>query len=107
MLELMDEESVEAAKMASRRRRKRLQDQMREAGSSAPFFREKLRDAALVAHDTKPLTLRALVVGEPRAHIEWYRNQALLVPSRQVRMHSSDDGQVFLQISAASWADQV
>jgi serine/threonine protein kinase len=68
-----------------------------------PFFREKPRDVALT--EGEPLNLSCLVSSEPRAAIQWLKNDLIFMDDSRLKTVNSDDGWSHLTLDPAMPSD--
>merc|ERR1712066_1132106 len=68
-----------------------------------PFFREKPKDQALV--EGEPLHISCLVASEPRAAIQWLKNDLIFMDDSRLKIVNSDDGWSHLTLDPAMPSD--
>merc|ERR1712080_660767 len=64
-----------------------------------PFFREKPKDIALT--EGEPLHLSCLVASEPRAAIQWLKNDLIFMDDSRLKTVNTDDGVSHLALDPA------
>ena len=68
-----------------------------------PFFREKPRDVALT--EGEPLNLSCLVASDPRAAIQWLKNDLIFMDDSRLRVENTEDGWSHLTLDPAMPSD--
>merc|ERR1711922_83675 len=68
-----------------------------------PFFREKPTDIALT--EGEPLNMSALVSSEPRAAIQWLKNDLIFMDDSRLRVVNTEDGWSHLTLDPAMPSD--
>merc|ERR1719412_1132735 len=70
-----------------------------------PFFREKPADIALT--EGEPLHLSCLVASEPRAAIQWLKNDLIFMDDSRLKTVNTDDGWSHLTLDPAMPSDAI
>ena len=68
-----------------------------------PFFREKPKDQALV--EGEPLRISCLVASEPRAAIQWLKNDLIFMDDSRLKIVNTEDGWSHLTLDPAMPSD--
>merc|ERR1719330_80389 len=68
-----------------------------------PFFREKPKDQALV--EGEPLHISCLVASEPRAAIQWLKNDLIFMDDSRLKIVNTEDGWSHLTLDPAMPSD--
>ena len=68
-----------------------------------PFFREKPKDQALV--EGEPLRISCLVASEPRAAIQWLKNDLIFMDDSRLKITNTEDGWSHLTLDPAMPSD--
>lgn len=67
-----------------------------DANLKAPFFREKLKDAAFKSGED--VLFSCFAVGQPEPTYTWFRNESILIESSRVEVKRTSDGRCQLRI---------
>lgn len=68
-----------------------------------PFFREKPQDMAIT--DGEPAQLQCYAVGEPKASVQWFKNDMVLTESKRIKFITEEDGRSILRFEKACHYD--
>merc|ERR1719412_1926317 len=68
-----------------------------------PFFREKPRDIALI--EGEPLNLSCLVASDPRAAMQWLKNDLIFMDDSRLKVVNTEDGWSHLTLDPAMPSD--
>lgn len=68
-----------------------------------PFFREKPQDMAIT--DGEPAQLQCYAVGEPKASVQWFKNDMVLTESKRIKFITEEDGRSVLRFEKACHYD--
>ena len=68
-----------------------------------PFFREKPRDLAL--SEGEPLELTALVAADPKASVQWLKNDLIFMDDSRLNISTDADGRSVLVLDPAMPSD--
>merc|ERR1711962_997569 len=68
-----------------------------------PFFREKPRDVALI--EGEPLNLSCLVASDPKAAIQWLKNDLIFMDDSRLKVVNTEDGWSHLTLDPAMPSD--